>query len=260
MPLDRRTVVITGASGGLGQAVARALAAKGAELLVVGRSEPALKNCRFLKADLSHGDGISAACEALANEPVDVLLNLAGIQHFGRFEDEEPSHLQATYMIDLVAPVMLTQALLPGMKARGNGQIVNVGSIFGSISYAHFVTYSSAKAGLRSFSEALRRELKDTPITVTYIAPRAVAAGLSRGAVMEFASLSGMTLDDPDKVAALIVRAITTRRKDVYLGIPENVFVRLNAILPRVVDAALARNDRKARGLLATTQLKESQI
>jgi short-subunit dehydrogenase len=160
-------------------------------------------------------------------------------------------------MVDLVAPVLLARAVLPGMKARGRGQIVNIGSIFGSISYAHFVSYSSAKAGLRAFSEALRRELKDTPVAVTYIAPRAIATGLSRDRVIEFAKLSKMSLDDPDRVAARIVEAVIGRRKDVYLGLSENIFVRVNALLPRVVDAALAGNDRKAKQLFLSAPSTE---
>lgn len=258
MPLKGQRVVVTGASGGLGRAVAAVLVERGAKLLLVGRSAPDIPGARFLTSDLSHEKGIGEAAAALTRESTDILVNLAGIQHFGLFEDESPEHMLATFMVDLVAPAMLTRAVLPGMKARGRGQIVNLGSIFGSISYAHFVTYSSAKGGLRSFSEALRRELKDTPIAVTYIAPRAVAAGLSRGAVLEFAKASGMSLDDPRKVASRIVQAIATRRKDVYLGLPENVFIKLNALMPRVVDAALARNDRKARTLVGPLHQKES--
>jgi short-subunit dehydrogenase len=258
MPLEGSRIALTGASGGLGRAVSQVLTEQGAKLLVVGRNAPDLEGCRFLRADLSHEQGIAQAAAALALETTDILVNLAGIQHFGLLESEPPEHMLATYMVDLIAPAMLTSAVLPGMKARRRGQIVNLGSIFGSIGYAHFVTYSSAKAGLRSFSEALRRELKGTPIAVTYIAPRAVDAGLSRGAVREFAKVSGMSLDDPRMVASRIVRAIAARRKDVYLGVPENVFVKLNAIMPRVVDAALARNDRKARGLIALAHHKEA--
>ena len=81
-------------------------------------------------------------------------------------------------MVNLVAPAALCCACLPFMKRRNSGQIVNIGSIFGSIPLAHFAAYSSAKSGLRAFSEALRRELADTKIAVTYIAPRAVRTGM----------------------------------------------------------------------------------
>jgi short-subunit dehydrogenase len=135
------------------------------------------------------------------------------------------------------------------MKARGGGQIVNVGSIFGSINFAHFVTYSSAKAGLRGLSQALRRELAGTGVDVTYIAPRAVKTPLNTAQVLAFAKLTKMQMDEPGAIADRIVAAIKDRRRDVYFGGPESVFVRLNALLPGLVDRALAANDRKAAQL-----------
>jgi len=137
------------------------------------------------------------------------------------------------------------------MKARGAGQIVNVGSIFGSINFAHFATYSSAKAGLRGFSQALRRELSGTGIDVTYVAPRAVRTALNSPAVMEFARLTHMNMDAPEAIAARIVAAARARKRDVYFGFPEALFVRVNALFPGLVDGALAANDRKAARLFA---------
>ena len=249
MRLEGKRIILTGSSGGLGQRVESDLLLAGAELATLGRSNTASSSAQRITADLSTIDGIAAAAGHVAAFAPDILINLAGVQYFGPFETQTPGDIETTYLVDLIAPVMLTKAALPGMKSRGGGQIVNIGSIFGSISYAHFVTYSSAKAGLRAFSEALRRELHDTQIAVTYIAPRAVKTGLSRGRVLEFARLTKMGMDQPDAISRAIVNAIIARRKDVYLGFPESLFVRLNAVLPRVVDAALVGNDRKARFL-----------
>src|SRR3546814_2629352 len=137
------------------------------------------------------------------------------------------------------------------MNARRAGQIANVGSIFGSINYAHVVTYSSAKAGFKGFSEALRRECGNYGVDVTYIAPRAVKTALNTPAVMRFAQITDMNMDEPDSVARRIVAAIAARKKDVYFGFPERLFVRINAIAPRIVDAALAKTDRLAAGLFS---------
>lgn len=242
---------MTGASGGLGHPLAHQLIAEGAEVASLDRGETGPPGAVSLRSDLSNLASIAAAAALAANFQPDILINLAGVQYFGPFENQDAANLEETYLIDLIAPVMLAKAVLPGMKARKSGQIVNIGSIFGSISYAHFVTYSSAKAGLRAFSEALRRELRGTPVAVTYIAPRGVRTGLSRGQVLEFAKATGMNLDEPERVARQILKAISLRRKDVYLGFPESFFVRLNALLPRVVDTALAKNDRKAAALFA---------
>lgn len=248
--LDRKSVLITGASGGLGALVARQMAASGAHVVALGRTRPPGVD-GFLRHDLSTAEGIETAARAIEGGRWDILVNLAGVQHFGPVEQEEPADLMAGYLVNLVAPVRLSQAVLPMMKARGSGQIVNIGSIFGSINFAHFATYSSAKAGLRGFSQALRRELAGTGVDVTYVAPRAVRTAMVSERVLEFAKLTQMNIDPPEATARRIVAAIRKRRRDVYLGFPESFFVRLNALMPGLVDRALGANDRKAARLFA---------
>lgn len=248
--LERKSILITGASGGLGALVAGQLAAEGAHVVALGRCRSAAAD-DFLQHDLATPEGIEAAAGAVANGRWDILINLAGVQHFGPVEAEDPQDLLAGYLVNLVAPIRLTQAVLPGMRARGSGQIVNIGSIFGSINFAHFATYSSAKAGLRGFSQALRRELAGTGVDVTYVAPRAVRTAMVSDRVLEFAKLTQMRIDPPEATARRIVSAIHARRRDVYLGFPEAFFVRLNALLPDLVDRALSANDRKAAQLFA---------
>ncbi len=104
-------------------------------------------------------EGVAAIAAELAARRVDVLLNLAGVQYFGPFERQDPQSAWLGFAVNLIAPVLLSQAVLPQMRARNAGQIVNIGSVFGAIPFAHFVTYSSAKGGMRAFSDALRREL-----------------------------------------------------------------------------------------------------
>ncbi|WP_304164272.1 SDR family NAD(P)-dependent oxidoreductase [Phenylobacterium aquaticum] len=251
MSFDGKEILLTGGSGGLGGLISRLLTAEGGRVTVLDRAEP-VGATGFLRQDLSTPEGIEAAAAAVAARDWDIVINLAGIQHFGPLERQSPAHLMASYLVNLVAPVRLTQAVLPKMKARKSGQIVNVGSIFGSINFAHFVTYSSAKAGLRGFSQALRRELSETGIAVTYVAPRAVRTALNSPAVMEFAKLTHMNMDAPQAIAERIVAAIRTRKRDVYFGFPETLFVRLNALFPGLVDRALSANDRKAAQLFVS--------
>ncbi|PIB94001.1 SDR family NAD(P)-dependent oxidoreductase [Caulobacter sp. FWC2] len=248
--LEGKRVLITGASGGLGSLVAAQLVAEGAHVVALGRSRPEGVD-GFMAHDLSTPDGIETAARAVEGGQWDILINLAGVQHFGPFETEDPAELLSGYLVNLVAPVRLCQAVAPAMKARGGGQIVNIGSIFGSINFAHFATYSSAKAGLRGFSQALRRELAGTGVDVTYVAPRAVRTAMVSERVLEFAKLTQMNIDPPGATARRIVSAIRARRRDVYLGFPETFFVRLNALLPGLVDRALSANDRKAAQLFA---------
>jgi len=249
---DRR-VLLTGGSGAMGRLIARDIRKAGGQLTIVDLNPPE-DGGAFIAGDLSTAAGLDALCARVAAEPWDILINLAGIQHFGPLEAQTPAHLNATYMVNLVAPARLAQAVLPGMKARGRGQIANVGSIFGSINFAHFATYSSSKAGLRALSQALRRELIQTGVGVTYVAPRAVRTPLNSDAVNAWAKLTGMTMDEPEAIARRIVRAIRDGRKDVYLGLPEALFVRLNGFAPGLIDGALRANDLKARALFTPSQ------
>lgn len=249
MRFKDRDILVTGGSGALGRRIVEQIKREGGRVTVIARNPVDGQNT--LVGDLSTAQGLEAVAAAVAARPWDLLVNIAGVQHFGPLEQQTPEHLLASYMVNLVAPARLAQAVLPGMKSRGRGQIANVGSIFGSINFAHFATYSSAKAGMRALSQSLRRELAGTGVDVTYVAPRAVATPFNSDRVNEFARLTGMAIDDPDRIARRIAGAIRKNRRDVYLGFPESLFVRVNALAPGLIDGALKSNDLKARALFA---------
>jgi len=251
MPFKRKRIAITGGSGDIGRRIVSRLIEQGAEVTVFGRSPPEDPRAVHIACDLVRDEGLEAAAAALAASRWDVLINLAGMQYFGRFEDESAEHLGRTFALNLVAPVRLAQAVTPKMKCAGQGRIVNVGSIFGSINFAHFASYSSSKAGLRAFSQALRRELAGSGVEVTYVAPRAVETRFNSPKVRAFAQLTKMAMDDPDAVAGQILEAVSGRKREVYLGFPEAFFVRLNALLPHLVDQALAAKDRRVAQLFS---------
>lgn len=251
MAHNGKQIVLTGGSGGLGQLVAAELLREGAGVTVMSRTRngDGDNQVRHVAVDLSTADGIAEASAAVARQQPDILVNMAGVQYFGPAESQSLADMHDSYLVNLVAPAALCRACLPAMKRRNSGQIVNIGSIFGSIPLAHFAAYSSAKAGLRALSEALRRELADTDVTVTYVAPRATRTSMLSPAIRKYADLTGMNIDPPEFVAKKIVTAIRQRKKDVYIGFPERLFVRVNAVMPRLVDAAVAGGDRKAMRL-----------
>lgn len=249
MRFEGESIAITGGSGELGGRIAARLHAEGADVFVLDRQAPAQAGVRFVACDLSTPQGADAAAAELARLPCDRLIHLAGVQYFGPAEAEPQQQMERTLNVNLLAPMRLSQAVLPAMRRRGRGQIAFVGSIFGSINFAHFASYSSSKAGLRAYSQALRRELTGTGVDITYVAPRAVKTGFNSAKVLEFAALTRMPMDDPERVARRIVDAVAARRGDVYLGFPEALFVRLNAIVPRLVDRALASSDRRVAAL-----------
>ncbi len=252
MPLKEAHIVVTGGAGGIGSLLCRSLIAEGADVTVIDRVDSLDFDARLLQDNLGNMEGITALAQKLASESVDMLINLAGIQYFGPLEQQSPEHVALTYTINLLAPVLLTQAVLPHMKKRGSGHIVNIGSTFGSIPFAHFVTYSSSKAGMGAFSQALRREVAGCGVDITHISPRAVKTKLNNEKVLTFAELTKMNMDTPEHVAGRILQAIKQKEKDVFIGFPERFFVRVNALLPRVVDNALRKNDQLAATLFKT--------
>lgn len=260
MQIRSSRILITGASGGMGGALVRQLAAHDTSLGLVGRRTDALQSLAReaaalgaeaipIAADITDKQGRAAIVETMRTEygGTDILVNNAGTSAFTDFLQQTPEQIEALFTTNAMAPMLLSRAVLPEMVLRGQGQIVNIGSTFGSIAFAWFTSYSASKFALRGFSEALRRELDGTGVRVTFVAPRAVKTSLNSAAVYRMAEKVKMNMDEPDQVAAHILRAIEQDRKDVYLGFPEALFVRINSLLPRLVDLALRKQNREMK-------------
>ena len=172
---------------------------------------------------------------------IDILINCAGVQNFGFFAEEAADDTASLFRVNTIAPIALINAVLPHMLANQSGQIVNVGSIFGSIGFPCFASYSASKFALRGFSEALRRELTGTGVGITYVAPRFTRTAFNRSAVNRMATALKMSQDEPAAVATSVIRAIERDGRNRYLGWPEKLFVRVNSILPRLVDLPLMK-------------------
>jgi short-subunit dehydrogenase len=257
-----KKIIITGATGGIGEPLAKIFADEGAEIFLISSNVKNLERirneievrkakCQFFKADLASEEGILAAAQFISQiSNPDILVNLAGISYFGSLGQQKFPEIKTLYNVNLLAPTILTQAILPKMIERNSGQIVNIGSVFGSIAFPFFATYSASKAGLRGFSEALRRELSTTEIKVSYIAPRAVKTKINDGLVEEFLQKTKTAIDDPEMVAKKITQVIKKQKKNAYFGFPESLFVRVNYALPKLVDCALKANAKVAAEIL----------
>jgi short-subunit dehydrogenase len=258
MNLKSTRVILTGAGGGIGSEVAIQLAARGARLALLGRNESALRQTRERIGDCEHEPllypvdlldtqarsmAVDKAMNALGG--IDILINNAAQLSFRPFADEDPEVINRIVQLNTLAPMQLTRQVVQYMIDQGKGQIVNVGSTFGSIAFAWFAAYSSSKFGLRGFSEALRRELADSGVGVTYVAPRGVKTKLNSTSIYRMADKVKMTMDEPAWVAQQIVQGIEKERKDLYLGFPESLFVRINALLPRLVDGAMKKQNHQ---------------
>jgi short-subunit dehydrogenase len=259
-------VVLTGASGGIGLAIAGTLCVSGAHVLAVARHreslEPLLERypeqLRWVGADLTLPDDrrkVLAAAEAIGG--INLLINAAGVNHFAMLEQLDDSEINAMLAVNVSAPICLTRLLLPLLKQVESAMVVNVGSTYGSIGYPGYASYCATKFALRGFSEALRRELADTRINVLYVAPRATHTSMNSAAAQALNDALKANVDDPQTVASAVIHAIAGDRRDLYLGWPERFFVRLNSLLPHLVDRGLRKQLPLIRRLSQKTD-KES--
>lgn len=243
MPLKGKKVFITGGTGGIGTPLVRLLKDAGAEVEIHSRQK--------------HGDlsgSVDGLCRVLEENPPDILINMAGYNDFDYCENQD---IEAMLRVNLAAPIRLVQAVLPGMKARNSGQIVNIGSMTALIPLPHLTGYVAAKAGLKGFTDALRRELAGTGISVTLVTPRAVNTGANKGIKAILNHETGVRHDDPDKVAALIFNAICDKKKDLRIGWPERFFAFMNSVFPALVDQGIIKNRVIGEKILAQYKNKK---
>jgi len=184
MDLRGRTVLLTGASRGIGVAIAEALAAEGAELLLVARDAAGLEatavraraaggQARVLATDLATPDGRAAVIAAAAD--ADVVIHNTGLEVPLAVVDQTDADIQAQIALNLVAPIALTRALAPGMVGRGRGAVVMVSSMSGKSPTPYNAVYTATKHGINGFAATLRLELQGTGVHVGVVCPSFVA-------------------------------------------------------------------------------------
>jgi len=259
MRCDGKIALITGAGSGIGRALAIELSAKGAQLLLVGRRKEALEatkallaspdSARIFQVDLT----LDHSRESLVRDVsalgrLDFLFNNAGVVTSGPLSAAGAVDRRIMYETNLIAPIELTLALLPLLKAAAPSRIVNIGSMFGDIAFPYFSVYSATKFGLRGWSEALRRELSSQGIGVTYAAPRGTRTAATNDLLTQ---AFDMHLDEPQPVANSIVKAALKGKRDIYPCGPERLFLVLQRLFPSVIDGALVKQFKQAVSRLA---------
>jgi short-subunit dehydrogenase len=250
--LTTKKAIVTGASGGIGQALARALDSAGYTLYLHGRNRSALlvlqaELCgqhQLLVGDLNDDAKQHDLIEqAFAQGPIDLLVNNAGVSAFGELSDCASAVVAKQVQTNLIAPMLFTQKFVQRALACHDHacKIINIGSAFGAIGFAGFSAYCASKFGLRGFTEALSRELADSSIKVCYFAPRATQTAINSNAVSELNLKLGNAVDSADDVAKQFMHFLNSNKTRKTLGWPEKFFVRLNGCLPELVDKALRK-------------------
>ncbi|MBT8766531.1 SDR family oxidoreductase [Metapseudomonas boanensis] len=266
MQLADCRVLLTGASGGIGLALAEALCAGGARVLTVSRNRDALEDLlrrypdamSWVGADLREAHERKLVVDAARRlGGVNLLINAAGVNRFALLEQIEESEIEDMLALNVCATLQLTRAMLPMLRQQPHALVVNVGSIYGSIGYPGYAVYCASKFALRGFSEALRRELADTTVNVLYIAPRATRTSMNSSAAMALNAELKVGMDEPAYVAQAVIAAIEKNLSELYLGWPEKLFVRINSMLPGLIDRALHKQLPIIRRFTSPTHAKE---
>lgn len=225
MNLNGKHVAITGASSGIGDALARELSKAGARLTLVSRRGDLLTalgkecggQCHIAAHDLSDveraTDWIKPAEEALG--PIDVLINNAGIQLIGKFWELPEDRVDTMVRLNLLTPMKLTRAVLPGMIARGEGAIVDVSSMAALAPTPFMTAYNATKAGLAGGSESSRAELRKLGVHVVTVYPGPIDTPMGRNGYDAYeASFSARAtpMGQAGPLAKLMRRAIEKKR------------------------------------------------
>jgi short-subunit dehydrogenase len=251
MDIKDRVVLISGASRGLGAEIARAFAAEGARLVLTARS---LENLERLRQEvdptavLVAGDirdpaldeRLLTALDAMGG--VDILVNNAGVEDFGGFLGHPWKDVEALLSVNLLAPMRLVQALLPGMLARQRGAIVNVASLAGLTGLAWGEGYCASKHGLVGFTRALRASLAEhgTPVSASVVCPGFIS---EVGMYIEMQRVSGarapasLGSSSPRAVASAVLTAVRRQQACVIVNpVPIAPLIALSAFVPRAVE------------------------
>ena len=252
LTLKGKVAVVTGASGGIGEAVARELASRGAALVLAARDVERLEALRgeisasgglalAVKTDVSNSDSVGAMVRETVEAfgALDILVNNAGLGLSGRIAQLRLEDLRYVFEINTIGPLTCIQAALPHM--RSGGRIINVSSVVGRRAVPKVGGYCATKFALNALSDALRVEIADRGITVTSVYP-----GTTRTA---FRENSRRTRDEkrgwrprgvaPEAVAKKIADAAESGPRDVYVSLSDRLYVVATMLLPRLTDRAL---------------------
>jgi short-subunit dehydrogenase len=219
--IQGRRALVTGATGGIGKAIARALHDRGAHVVLNGRREEVLnelvddlgaERCEALPADLASADEVKALLERAGR--VDILVANAALPGSGRLDDYSTEEIDRALDVNLRAPVHLARGLVPSMLERHEGHLVFISSISGKVASARGSIYAATKFGLRGFATSLHDELRDEGVGVTTVFPGFISdAGMWAETGIKLRP--GVTTRTPEQVAAAVVKGIESNKNEI---------------------------------------------
>lgn len=243
--------LIIGASGGIGQEVARTLTEQGGSLILCGRNFSSLQQLaadlknhqiqELLVADITTAEGRTAISDRVKHLDVDTLINIAGINELVAFADQTTESIERIINTNLTSTMLLTREILAAVGKDKRLSFINVGSTLGAIGMPGYATYCASKFALRGFSEALSRELSDTGIRIKYFAPRTTKTTMNTDIASAMNAELGNKADTAEIVARQLVAFVNSGSDSLHIGWPEKFFVKVNAVFPFVVSQSFKK-------------------
>ncbi len=257
--LQGRRVLVTGASGGIGAAIARALHAKGATVLLTARRKEVIDElaaslgdrAETIAADLSAAAGVQSLIEQAG--AVDVLVANAGVPASGNFTTFKADEVDRALDVNLRAPMQLTLALIPGMQERGHGHLVYISSISGKVASGGASVYNATKFGLRGWALGLRDDLRPTGIGVTTVFPGFIS---DAGMFADSGVKAPTATRTPEQVADAVVKGIERNKGEIDVA---PLTLRMGGPMTAVAPELLSTIQRKMGGDKVAAKLAAGQ-
>ncbi|HWB65970.1 MAG TPA: SDR family oxidoreductase [Mycobacteriales bacterium] len=253
MAASYRSALVTGASSGIGVAFAKSLAARGCDLVLVARRADRMQALardlagvavEVLPADLATDDGVRLVEERLADDPVELLVNNAGVGIDGRFEAQSVDEATDVVRVNVIALLRLTHAALGPMMRAGHGGILNVSSLAGDQPLRGFATYAASKSFVSTFTESLAAEARAAGVHVTLVKPGYVYTEMTEQTAPDPKSLVGRFWLQPEDVASAALDAVEHGRVTCVPGLPWRALSTVVQSIPHpVVRAVTSRFD-----------------
>ncbi len=261
-----KIIVVTGASSGIGAASARAFAAEGGHVVVTARSAGPLERVAqeivraggkavAIPTDVGDPQAAAALLERVARElgGIDVLVNNAGVNYRGPVEERKAEELAQIISVNLIAPILLCRAVLPHLRKRGRGAIVNVASLAGRVPLPGEATYSASKWGLRGFSFSLAEELAGTGISVSLVSPGPVDTGFIMSTIEDVPDLVfSQPMSTAEEMAALVVDAAADGESERLPSRASGYLTTMGYLFPKLRQRLVPLMERRGRAAKQT--------
>jgi short-subunit dehydrogenase len=256
-----KVIVVTGASSGIGAASARLFAVEGGHVVLVARSAGPLERiaseiqaaggkARAMPTDVGDSRAAVALLDRVASElgGVDVLVNNAGVNYRGAVEERNAEELAEIIAVNLTAPILMSQAVLPHLRKRRGGAIVNVASLAGRVPLPHEATYAASKWGLRGFSFSLAEELAGSGIRVSVVSPGPVETGFIMSNLADVPDVVfSQPMSSADQIATLVVDSALDGARERLPSRASHYLTTIAYLFPRLRQSLTPLLERRGR-------------